>query len=83
VDENGFDGASEAGGGGGAGIGFGGGGGIGFDRTILNAGASVDVSNGVVYVNGGVFFARGTAAVARLFQDAWTLAAQVNRTSTL
>jgi len=33
--------------------------------------------SGVTYVNGGVFFARGTPAVARLFEDAWTLAAQV------
>ena len=30
----------------------------------------------VTYVNGGVFFARGSAAVARLFEDAWSLVSQ-------
>ena len=29
-----------------------------------------------LYVNGGVFFARGTHAVARLFEDAWALVSQ-------
>ena len=30
----------------------------------------------MTYVNGGVFFARGTRAVARLFEDAWALVSQ-------
>jgi hypothetical protein len=30
----------------------------------------------VTYVNGGVFFARGTTAVARLFEDTWSMASQ-------
>lgn len=33
-------------------------------------------TTGVTYVNGGVFFARGTHAVARLFSDTWALASQ-------
>ena len=32
---------------------------------------------GVTYVNGGVFFARGTSAVARLFEDTWAMVSQV------
>ena len=33
-------------------------------------------ASSVTYVNGGVFFARGTAAVARLFEDTWALVSQ-------
>jgi len=33
-------------------------------------------ASGVTYVNGGVFFARGTHAVARLFEDTWALTSQ-------
>ena len=33
-------------------------------------------ASSVTYVNGGVFFARGTPAVARLFEDAWSLVSQ-------
>ncbi len=33
----------------------------------------------VTYVNGGVFFARGTAAVARVFEDTWALVSQESR----
>ena len=33
-------------------------------------------ASGVTYINGGVFFARGTHAVARLFEDTWAMASQ-------
>ena len=33
-------------------------------------------TSSTTYVNGGVFFARGTHAVARVFEDAWALVSQ-------
>lgn len=36
----------------------------------------LDPNGAVTYVNGGVFFARGTSAVARLFEDTWSLVSQ-------
>ena len=42
-----------------------------FDRLKLPRGTP-----SVTYVNGGVFFARGTHAVARLFEDTWAMASQ-------
>ncbi|KAL3922881.1 MAG: hypothetical protein SGPRY_004400 [Prymnesium sp.] len=33
-------------------------------------------ASGIAYVNGGVFFARGTYAVARLFEDTWSLVSE-------
>ena len=41
------------------------------DRLHLHAD-----SEAVTYVNGGVFFARGTNAVARLFEDTWAMASE-------